>query len=387
MENRENIWERIDYSLVFILFLLFCISCFVLSSAQSAHLIASNFLKEQIILYVLSIPFFLVAVFIDLDVIERVSTYIYLICIVFMLGILIMPDSIAPVINGAKGWYRLGPISIQPAEFMKIGLILAVSSKLARLQEDDQEFITTKDEFIFIGKLLLYLVPLVFFAKQYPDLGSLLVDSSIFITILFVSKIRVKTIMILVLPVIILISGLILLYFLNPNVFFNDILSHLPSYQAQRFYGWLDPNRFTNSDGYQLQTSLNAIGSGELSGASMANFSVPYAYSDFVFSIVGGKWGMLGASFLILTYFVLLYRILKISLESHSPYGALVCAGVIGMFAYQIFQNIGMTIGILPITGLGLPFISYGGSSLFISMFAVGLVLNVKINTYKFMFN
>lgn len=386
MDNRGTLWDRLDYTLLFIIFLLLCTSCFVLYTAQADNLInGGSFLKGQVVMYFLSVPVFLLAMFIDLDVVSRVSFYIYLFCVLFMLGILIAPDSIAPTLNGAKGWYRFGSMSLQPSEFMKIGLILVLSSKLSVLHEE-KTLTTMKEEFLFIGQLVLYMIPLAFFAKEFPDLGSLLVDSAIFITILFVSKIRIRTILILIAPFALLLAALIVIYFVDPNMFFNSIISRLPLYQAQRFYGWLDPYRYTNSDGYQLQSSLNAIGSGELSGASLSNFSVPYAYSDFIFSIVGGKWGLLGASILILAYFILVYRIVKIGTESHSPFGTLVCAGTIGMLGYQIFQNIGMTIGVLPITGLSLPFISYGGSSLLVVMFAMGLVFNVKINTYKFMF-
>ncbi|MFX3617067.1 MAG: FtsW/RodA/SpoVE family cell cycle protein [Sporolactobacillus sp.] len=386
MDNREGILNRVDYSLLFILFLFFCTSCYTLYAAQLNHLVSGSYLKEQIILYIISFPFFVIAMFIDLDVIERLSKYIYLICIVLMIGILIAPNSIAPELNGAKGWYRLGSLSFQPAEFMKIGLILVLSGIVTK-SHNTQILESTKDELLLAAKMFLYVIPLIYFSKEFPDMGSLLVYLAIFFTILLVSKIRMKTILLICVPFAAILLFCVIAYFFFPDFFFNTLLAALPKYQAERFYGWLDPSRYTNSEGYQLQNALITIGSGQFGGTRIASSLVPYAYSDFIFTIIGGVRGFIGASALIMIYFVLIYKILKIGLNHHDIYGRTLCAGIVGMIGYQVFQNIGMTVGLLPITGLSLPFISYGGSSLMINLFALGLVSNIKMNTYKYMFS
>lgn len=131
-----------------------------------------------------------------------------------------------------------------------------------------------------------------------------------------------------------------------------------------------------------------AIGSGELYGKGLGNLQVylPEAHTDFIFGVIAEQFGFVGSSIVVSLFFLLVYRMVHIALESNDLYGSYLCAGVAGMITFQVFQNIGMTIGLLPITGLPLPFISYGGSSLATYMLAIGLVLNVHSRTRKFMF-
>ncbi|WEG10922.1 FtsW/RodA/SpoVE family cell cycle protein [Pullulanibacillus sp. KACC 23026] len=380
--------NRFDYSLLFMIFLLFCISCLALYTAQVQHLVNGNYLLQQIIWYVIALPILALGIFVDLDIYKRLSLYIYLFCLVLILGILIAPNSIAPELNGAKGWYRIGPFSIQPTEFMKIGFIFMLSQLISKHSEnpkyDRDRF---RDECILIGKMLLALLPLGYLTKELPDMGSLLVYAFIFFSVLIVSTVRFRTILLFMSPVVILLGACVYAYLAHPHFFFNTILGALPSYQAERFYGWLDSSHYTNSEGYQLQQALVTIGSGQIYGNAVGSSLVPYAYSDFVFAIIGGAYGFLGSAVLIIIFFIIMYRIVIISMAYQDYYGQLVCAGIIGMIGFQLFQNIGMTVGLLPITGLSLPFISYGGSSLVINVFAIGLVLNIKLNTRKFMFS
>lgn len=388
MDLDKRIGDKLDYLLIFMIFILFCISCVSLYEAQANHLVSGNYLLQQIIWYILALPMLSIALFVDLDIIKRVSLYIYLFCILLLLGILVAPDSISPTINGAKGWYRVGPFSIQPTEFMKIGFILALGSVISKSNDSDKPRVQTlKAELILVFKMFLYLLPLVYFTKKFPDMGSLMVYLFIFLSILLVSSIRLRTILLVLSPFILVITGLVAIYIINPDFFFKDLIGSLPNYQAERFYGWLDAQHYTNSMGYQLQNALLTIGSGQLYGHDITNSVVPYAYSDFIFAIIGGAYGFLGSAILIVIFFIMIYRIVMIIMGYHDSYGQVIGAGIIGMIGFQLFQNIGMTVGLLPITGLSLPFISYGGSSLIINMIAIGLILNVNIHTKKFMFS
>jgi cell division protein FtsW (lipid II flippase) len=183
-----------------------------------------------------------------------------------------------------------------------------------------------------------------------------------------------------------LIASLVYTFFAFP-VFFREHI--LDEYQLNRFYGWLAPYEYSNAQGFQLIKSLLAIGSGELSGKGFMNTEVflPESHTDFIFAVIAEQFGFIGASVVISLFFLLIYRMIHIALECNDPYGSYLCAGIIGMMTFQVFQNIGMTIGLLPITGLPLPFVSYGGSSLATYMLAIGIILNVRSRTKKFLFD
>lgn len=372
-----------DYVLLSLLMLLSIISFISLYNVQDLHLSDDNYLKKQLVWYALSIILMLTVTFIDISLFKQLAVYIYIFSLIFLAGILFAPADIAPTINGAKGWYRIGPFSIQPAEFMKIGLILALSHTAARAEADSAPL----SELKLIIKMGLYVLPLIYFMQSFPDLGNLLVFLVIFMSILLVANLRISTLLIVFSIPVLLLTAMVFLYFYYSDFFFNQVLGLLPDYQAKRFYGWLKPYEYPEA-GYQLRQSLLSIGAGQLYGhSSLENFpNVPYAYSDFIFAVIAGLYGFLGASLVVILYFLLIYRITLIAVHYQDPFGSYVGAGVVGMIAFQVFQNIGMSIGIVPITGLVLPFISYGGSSLITSMIAIGLMMNIKMRTKQYMF-
>lgn len=163
-------------------------------------------------------------------------------------------------------------------------------------------------------------------------------------------------------------------------------------HQLDRIYGWLDPDSDTSGIGYQLNQAILGIGSGQLFGAGFLEGMqtqsdvIPEIHTDFVFTVIGEEFGFLGAMVLLVIYFLLFYRMIMISLTCNNLYGSYLVAGVVGLLVFQVFQNIAMTIGLMPITGLALPFISYGGSALLTNMMAIGIVLNVHYRTKNYMF-
>jgi rod shape determining protein RodA len=233
--------------------------------------------------------------------------------------------------------------------------------------------------------VLATLPPLLLLMKQ-PDLGMSMVFTAILGSLILVSGIRWRIIFGIIFSGIVVAATLVFIFFKFPDFFHKYILEE---YQLDRFYGWLAPYEYSNEQGFQLIRSLLAIGSGELYGKGYQNLEVylPEAHTDFIFGVIAEQFGFIGASIVISLFFLLVYRMIHTALESHDLFGSYLCAGVIGMITFQVFQNIGMTIGLLPITGLPLPFISYGGSSLATYMIAIGLVLNVRSRTKKFMFS
>jgi rod shape determining protein RodA len=160
-------------------------------------------------------------------------------------------------------------------------------------------------------------------------------------------------------------------------------------YQFGRIYSWLDPYNYQSAEGYQLTRSLLAIGSGETMGKGYGNRDVylPEGHTDFIFSIVGEEFGFIGSSVLISIFFLLVYHITKVGMETKNNFYTYLCVGVISMITFHVFQNIGMTIGVLPITGIPLPFISYGGSSLMGNMMGLGLIFSIRYHYKKYMFS
>lgn len=220
-----------------------------------------------------------------------------------------------------------------------------------------------------------------------PDLGSVLVLVSITACMILVSGIRWRIIG----SVILAAGGVIGLSFAAWALFPGKIGTFLEEsvfrHVKGRFYGWLYPDQYLGS-GHQVKRSMSAIGSGQLSGKGISNIevSVPEKHTDMIFSAIGEQFGFIGVSILLIVYFLLIYRLLHIALTCNDLFGSYLITGLIGMFTYQVFQNIGMSIQLLPITGLPLPFLSYGGSSVLTSMLGIAVALNVHSRTKHYMF-
>lgn len=390
--DRETPFQQIDYNLLFILFLLICSSCIAIYSAVGQY--EGNFVVKQLVWYSVGFTAIAFVMILDFDQFLKLSWYIYGFGIFLLLGIVVIPmvdpnagttDALVPSINGAMSWYRYGGIAFQPSELMKVALIITISNVIT-IHNDTYKDRSLKGDFLLLGKVMLVSIPPVFLVMSQPDLGTTLVFIAIIASLILVSGIRWRIILLLTLLFSLFITGLVMIYIYFPEFFLDHILA---SYQLNRFYGWLQPYEFEQGFGFQLVKSLLAIGSGQLYGKGFAEGNVyfPEAQTDFIFSVIGEEFGFMGTSFVISLFFLLVYRIIHTALESNDPFGSYLCAGVIGMITFQVFQNIGMTIGLLPITGIPLPFISYGGSSILASMIAIGLVLNVRSRTRNYMFD
>ena len=162
----------------------------------------------------------------------------------------------------------------------------------------------------------------------------------------------------------------------------------IEQYKMARIYSWLDPYSYSSNEGFQLISSMNSIGSGEIFGKGFQNREVYVVenHTDFIFTVIGEEWGFIGGSFVILLYFVLIYHLTKMTLLLKDPFCTYICTGIIAMIAFHVLENIGMTIQLLPITGIPLPFISYGGSSLMGNALALGLVFSMKFHHRHYMF-
>lgn len=387
MTSNENTTPKLDYTLVMILLLLFLASCTAIYSAQTTGQYKENFLVKQILWYMVSILLCTGAATLDSDQLKKLSWYSYGLGI-FLLAILIMaPASIAPTINGAKSWFRVPALgSVQPSEFVKIFVILV----LARMIHDHHEknpVKTVQSDFWLLTKLALaVLFPLALIMKQ-PDLGTGLVFIAILLGMIFVAGITWKLLIPIFSGGIAVISAVFYFVLVKPNLL--ETYLGVKPYQFGRIYSWLDPYNYQSSEGYQLTSSLLAIGSGMTGGKGFLHREIymPESQTDFIFSVVGEEFGFFGACVLLSLFFMLVYHIAKVGMETKDAFYTYICAGVISMIAFHVFQNIGMTIGVLPITGIPLPFISYGGSSLMGNMLGLGLIFSVRYHYKKYIFS
>ncbi|MGF6954023.1 rod shape determining protein RodA [Neobacillus sp. B4I6] len=386
MTSNNDKTSKLDYNLVFILILLFLASCLAIYSAQASGQYKENFLIKQIVWYAVGGGIITGVMTLDSDQLRKLTWYAYGFGILMLGFLIVAPESIAPVINGAKNWFKVpGFGTIQPSEFVKIFIILA----LARVIEDHHlktQIKTIQTDFWLLVKLgIVTMVPLALIIKQ--DLGTSLVFLAILLGMVFISGISWKLLTPLFAVGIALIGTIFYFVLIHPEVLEKYL--GVGQYQLRRIYSWLDPYSYQGSDAYQLTKSLLAIGSGQTGGKGLGNREVylPESQTDFIFSVVGEEYGFIGASVLISLFFLLVYHITKVGMETKNNFYTYICVGVISMITFHVFQNIGMTIGVLPITGIPLPFISYGGSALMGNMFGLGLIFSIRYHYKKYMFS
>lgn len=385
--SNKNTSSKIDYTLVFILLLLFIVSCLTIYIAQKSGQYNENFLVKQIIYYILGAGMIAAVITFDSDQLKKLAWYVYGIGLFLLVLIIVSPESIAPHINGAKSWFKVPGIgSLQPSEFMKIFLILALA-KVIDGHHQKNPVKSIQSDFRLLMKMgIVTMVPVLLIMKQ-PDLGTALVFISILLGMVFISGVSWKILVPMFSGTALIIA--VIFYFVLVQPALLQKYLGVQQYQFGRIYAWLDPYNYQSTEGYQLTQALLAIGSGETTGKGFGHRDIymPESQTDFIFSIVGEEFGFIGSSILISLFFLLIYHITKVGMETKNNFYTYLCVGVISMITFHVFQNIGMTIGILPITGIPLPFISYGGSSLWGNMLGLGLIFSIRYHYKKYMFS
>lgn len=388
MDSKNSVTDRFDWTLAFILFMFFIVSLLAISSAQTSGQYGLNFIPRQIMWYGVGVFIIAFTMFFDIDQYKKMAWYLYGFGILLLVVLMLAPGGdgqIAEIRNGAKSWFHTPVGSIQPSEFMKTFFILAMAKVISSHNEQHLNK-TVKTDFLLLGKIaVIAALPLALIMEQ-PDLGSSLVFIAITIALVVVGGISWKILVPLMTGIAALGVSLILMALYMPE-FMADKLG-VESYKFGRIYSWLDPESYASDEGYQLLNSLKAIGSGEIFGKGFhaREVYIPEQHTDAIFTVIGEEYGFIGASLVISLYFLLIYHLTKITLELKDQFSTYVCAGIIAMITFHVFENIGMWLQLLPITGIPLPFISYGGSSLMGNMLAIGLVFSMKFHHRKYMF-
>ena len=384
MERRDRILSRykLDFKLIREIDkgLLFSAIALMLYGMLNIYLCTKGdvapffFVKKQFMWFIISMValYFLVAV--DYSVIYRYVPIFYWGSVILLLCVWIR--GIGVKVNGARGWINIGISNLQPAELAKFGIILMV----AKLLEEMDYEVNNLRNIIKIG--IYCMIPVSLILIQ-PDMGMTMVCFFIVLGMLFIAGLDRR----------IIIGGFSALL-IGVVVLWNSglILPH----QKARITAFMNPETDTSAQGYQLNQSLIGIGSGGVVGTrpsldpevspGYAGTHVPEIQTDFIFAAIGEQWGFLGAMLLLLLYGILITKMINIARKAKDRFASLVCIGLVSYFLFAITQNIGMTIGLIPITGITLPLISYGGSSLLTTTMAVGLVLNIGMRKKKIHF-
>ena len=333
-KSSKTVLERFDWTLAFILLLFFIISLLAIYSAQGE---GNNYLIRQIAYYIVGIFIVAGACFLTaFNTANLAGFYTGLaFCCSFSLSLHRNP---LPRIKGQKNWFKIPYIgSLQPSEFMKIFLILALSKLIVTHQEKDLPKTTQTDLQLFFKLGITSFVPFVLIGQE--DWGQhwlfSLFSSEWFLSPASHGKLLVPFFAIIAAGI----AGVLYLVLYAPNFLQGKL--KIPPYQFDRIYSWLDPEAFQATSGYNLYKSLQAIGSGLLTGKGFGERAVyiPEAHTDFIFSVIGEEYGFIGASIVIGLYFVLIYHLTKIALETIDPFNTYVIAGIITMISFHVFQN------------------------------------------------
>ncbi|HGH5499766.1 TPA: FtsW/RodA/SpoVE family cell cycle protein, partial [Staphylococcus pseudintermedius] len=381
--TQKSFLRRLDWPLIALIIILCIISVTTIHSAMGGGQYSLDFGVRQIFYYILGA---IIAFMIMLFSPKKIRNYTYTVYIIFnilLFGLILLPESsITPVINGAKSWYRFGPISIQPSEFMKIVLILVISKVVAQHNRFTFNKSFQTDVMLLLKIAGVSFVPIALILLQ-NDLGTTLVFLAIIAGIVIVSGVTWKILAPLFGSAIVLDGSLILSIIYKPSLIEN--VAGIKTYQLGRINSWLDPYAYSSGDGFHLTESLKAIGSGQLIGKGLNNGEVyiPENHTDFIFSVIGEEFGFLGSVILLGIFLLLLLHLIRMAMNSDDLFNKSFIIGFISLLLFHIFQNIGMTIQLLPITGIPLPFISYGGSSLWSLMSGVGVLLSIHYHTPK----
>jgi rod shape determining protein RodA len=364
----RRLLKNLNYQLLLIMFILCFYGLLVISSASQGIGIDDSFyyVRKQIIGISIGLVAMIAVLCIDYINYYRWSWYLYA-CNLIFLGLVLFIGSEG---GGAYRWINLKVFDFQPSELSKLIIIITLAALLMDYEEKPKSISSV---LIFFSHVL---IPMILIFLQ-PDLGTALVFIAIFFGMLYFAGLTWKHL----LPVVC--AGL---------AFLPLLWTRLLPYQKMRLVVFFNPELDPLGYGYQLKQSMIAIGSGGVTGKGIYQGTqaglqfLPEPYTDFIFSVLGEELGFLGAVVLLLLYFFLIYHILKIGSYSKDTFGAYICVGVAVMLVFQILVNIGMTLSIMPVTGIPLPFMSYGGNAMLVNMLSIGIVLNIGMRRHKIQF-
>lgn len=311
--------------------------------------------RMQLIFLAVSLIAMVIVVALDYKKVKPMLPVFYWLVNILLVGVLFTESR-----GGASGWFQLGPIMVQPSEFAKLSILLITAKNM----DDINGNINNLGNFVKVTGYAL--LPMLLMMLQ-PEMGLTMVSFFIVLSIYFIMGLKLRVI----------VGGFALLF---SGIVFALSTSFVPDHWRSRILAFVSLSGGDSGyDTFQLDTARISIGSGQLWGAETPGYYnwIPVNYTDFIFAVIGENFGFLGAMGLLFAFAVILWRTLAITRAGQDVFSRCIGAGFFGLLLFSILQNIGMTIGIMPISGITLPFVSYGGSSLLTNMVALGVVLNV----------
>lgn len=372
---------EIDWGIIFVVLMLALIgltSLYVAVSHDSTIVSVTRMVVMQGIWYIIGIVAVLVIMRFDSEQLWRIAPYIFGLAVFLMVAVLVFYSRSYYATTGGKSWFAIGPLTFQPSEVMKPAMIVMLARVIAQHNTQYSEHTFASDRKLLL-KIIYWVIPIVILVLAQHDFGTMLVFLAITAGMILVSGITWK-----ILGPLFGLAGALgtMGILLVTQEWGRRVLEKFgfEAYQFARVDAWMNPGSDTSNSGYQLWQAMKAIGSGGLygTGFNVSHVNVPVRESDMIFSVIGENYGFIGSMLLLLLYFLLFYQIYRVVRDTSNQYYAYIAAGVIMMLLFHIFENIGMNIGLVPLTGIPLPFISQGGSALVGNMIGIGLVMSMR---------
>ncbi len=374
--DTRTLWQRMDWMLVLTVAALLAVgSVLVWSSTASNDALTGGDSTAYVRRHATNVAIGLGLAFLIAATDHRwVRTWAPVVYLGAIVGLGLVLSPLGAIINGSRSWILVGGMSIQPAEFAKLGVVAGMALLLAEkteLRRHSHKLRTTD----VIGALLIAAIPAALIMAQ-PDLGTMLVLSATVFGLLAVAGTPKRWLITLLVGAVGVVVAAIR-------------MGMVAGYQLDRFGAFVDPGLDPRGAGYNTIQARIAIGNGGLFGQGLFDGSqtqsgfVPEQHTDFIFTVAGEELGLVGAGILIALLLALLWRAARIAAKADDMFGRLAGGGIVCWFGFQAFQNIGMCLGIMPVTGVPLPLVSYGGTSMFASLMAVGLLLNIHLRTER----
>ena len=365
----QRLLRNLDFVLIAVTALLVIVSLIIIGSATHINNPSEDrywYVQRQGLFAIFNIVVIFVLLNIDYKTLSKYADLLYWFNMIMLLAVMFVGTSAL----GAQRWIQIGPISLQPSEFSKIIMIICLANMLEKRVGNLNTLREVLPVFIYVG------VPFLLVMKQ-PDLGTSLVFLAILFGMIFIAGISLRLLMMI----------------FGAGIAFLPVFWHfLKDYQKMRLTVFMDPNVDPLGSGYHIIQSKIAIGSGMIFGKglfggtqSQLNF-LPENHTDFIFAVIGEELGFVGAAIILLLYLILLYRGVKIAASAKDDFGSLLATGITSMLAFHVLVNVGMTAGIMPVTGIPLPLMSYGVSALTTNLVSIGILLNIYMRRHKIMF-
>lgn len=368
-KNKFILIKELDFKLIINILCIFVFGLIMLTTATHANE-TGNYREiiKQLIAFSLGVIMIILINLVDYKILGEKYKMFYIISVVLLL--IIWVPGLGKVQEGARRWIKLGPLYLQTSELVKLTFIISYG----KIVEKAKDKLNNLREII---PVVLKACPILLLMLMQPDLGGTIVFGCIMLGMLFTAGLNIK-----------IIRNVGILILISLPLIYTVMAPH----QKVRIEAFLHPDDLSYEGNYQVVQSMIAIGSGGFTGKGIYNGTqnhsgfLPVSDSDFIFAVIGEELGAIGMMFVVFLYAMFLIRMINMARKAKDFYGTLIIIGVMSMFAYQIIQNIGMTMALIPVTGVTLPMISYGASSLLSSLSAIGLVLNVGIRKKKINF-